>query len=108
LDDAVEALAASQVAVVPLRAASGTRVKILEAWAAARSVVSTTLGAEGLSARDGEHLLLADTPEQFAEAVSSLLASVELRGSLGRAGRRLYEEEFTWQSAWPKLAQAGL
>lgn len=108
LDDAVEALAASQVAVVPLRAASGTRVKILEAWAAGRPVVSTTLGAEGLSATDGEHLLLADSPEQFAEAVSSLLASVVLRNSLGRAGRRLYEEEFTWQSAWSKLAQAGL
>ncbi len=108
LDDAVEALAATQVAVVPLRAASGTRVKILEAWAAGRPVVSTTLGAEGLSARDGVHLLLADTPEQFTEAVSSLLASVELRNSLGRAGRRLYEEEFTWQSAWSKLAQAGV
>ena len=108
LADAVEALAASQVAVVPLRAASGTRVKILEAWAAGRPVVSTTLGAEGLPARHGEHLLLADTPEQFAEAVSSLLASVELRNSLGRAGRRLYEEEFTWQSAWSKLAQAGV
>ena len=108
LDDAVEALAAARVAVVPLRAASGTRVKILEAWAAARPVVSTTLGAEGLSAKDREHLFLADTPEQFAEAESSLLASVELRRSLGRAGRRLYEEEFTWQSAWLKLAEAGI
>ena len=108
LEDAVEALAAAQVAVVPLRAGSGTRVKILEAWAAGRPVVSTTLGAEGLSARDGEHLLLADTPEHFAEAVSSLLESVELRNSLGRAGRRLYEKEFTWESAWSKLAQAGV
>jgi glycosyltransferase involved in cell wall biosynthesis len=108
LDNAVEALAASQVAVVPLRAASGTRVKILEAWAAVRPVVSTTLGAEGLPARDGEHLLLADTPERFFEAVSSLLASAELRTCLGRAGRRLYEEEFTWQSAWSRLAEAGI
>ena len=107
VDNAVEALAAAQVAVVPLRAASGTRVKILEAWAAVRPVVSTTIGAEGLDARHGEHLLLAGTPEGFCEAVSSLLESAQLRERLGLGGRRLYEEQFTWQAAWARLAQAG-
>jgi len=106
--DAVSALAASQVVVAPLRIGSGTRVKILEAWAAARPVVSTTLGAEGLPARDGVNLLVADRPEEFAQAVSSLLESAELRRSLGASGRRAYEIDFTWESAWATLALAGL
>jgi polysaccharide biosynthesis protein PslH len=107
VDNAVDALAAAQVAAVPLRAASGTRVKILEAWAAACPVVSTTIGSEGLPARHGEHLLLADTAEGFAEAVSSLLDSPQLRERIGLGGRRLYEEHFTWQAAWTRLAEAG-
>ena len=60
VDDAVAVLAQSQVAIVPLLAGSGTRIKILEAWAARTPVVSTPLGAEGLECRDREHLLLAD------------------------------------------------
>jgi glycosyltransferase involved in cell wall biosynthesis len=106
--DAVVELARARVVIVPLRAGSGTRFKILEAWAAGRAVVSTMIGAEGLGAVDGEQLLLADTPERFAEAVSALLDSAELRRRLGRAGRRLYEERFTWQSAWASLTEAGL
>ena len=97
-----------QVAIVPLRAGSGTRVKILEAWAASRPVVSTTLGAEGLQATDGEHLILADGPEEFAAAVTRLLESEELRKRLGRAGRRLYERDFNWEAAWSRLAEAGI
>ena len=106
--DAIEALAAARVVVVPLLAGSGTRVKILEAWAAGRAVVSTTLGAEGLPVRDGEHLLLADTPEAFAAAVSRLLASPEERLRLGRAGRQLYERQFTWQQGWNSLLTISL
>jgi glycosyltransferase involved in cell wall biosynthesis len=108
VENAVGALAAAQVAIVPLRAGSGTRVKILEAWAASRPVVSTTLGAEGLQATDGEHLILADGPEEFAAAVTRLLESEELRKRLGRAGRRLYERDFTWEAAWSRLAEAGI
>jgi glycosyltransferase involved in cell wall biosynthesis len=91
--DAVEALAAARVVVVPLLAGSGTRFKILEAWAAARAVVSTTLGAEGLGAHDGEHLLLRDTPDSFATAVANLLASPEERARLGAAGRTRMENQ---------------
>jgi glycosyltransferase involved in cell wall biosynthesis len=108
VEDAVVELARARVATVPLRAGSGTRFKILEAWAAGRAVVSTSIGAEGLGAVDGEHLLLADTPERFADAVSALLDSADLRGRLGRAGRRLYEERYTWESAWASLTEAGL
>jgi glycosyltransferase involved in cell wall biosynthesis len=108
LANAVEALAAARVVVVPLLAGSGTRVKILEAWAAGRAVVSTSLGAEGLPVRHGEELLLADSPEEFAEAVSRLLASPADRLRLGRAGRALYENRFTREQGWKELARIGI
>jgi glycosyltransferase involved in cell wall biosynthesis len=103
VDDAVGELARAKLAVVPLLAGSGARFKILEAWAAATAVVSTTLGAEGLEARDGENLLLADSAPAFAEAVSKLLASPEDRQGLGMAGRRLLENRYTWDAAWRKI-----
>jgi glycosyltransferase involved in cell wall biosynthesis len=70
-------------------------------------VVSTTLGAEGLGARDGEHLLLADDAEHFAAAVLRLLNDGALGERLGAAGRALYDEQFTWPAAWRKLEQSG-
>jgi glycosyltransferase involved in cell wall biosynthesis len=100
VDDAIRELARAKVAVVPVLAGSGTRLKILEAWAAGTPVVSTTLGAEGLGARDGEDLLLADGGPAFAEAVSRLLACTDLRQRVGMAGRLLLEKEFTWEAAW--------
>jgi glycosyltransferase involved in cell wall biosynthesis len=103
MDDAVRELARAQVAVVPVLAGSGTRLKILEAWAAGLPVVSTTLGAEGLPAADGEHLLVADGGPAFAAAVSRLLESPEMRLRIGMSGRRLLEREFTWEAAWKTL-----
>ncbi len=101
--DAIPELARAKVAIVPLLAGSGTRIKILEAWAAGVPVVSTPLGAEGLPARDGEHLLLAKDARAFQEAVSALLANPDLRKRIGRAGRYLFECEFTWETAWRTL-----
>lgn len=106
VEDAVAVIAQAQVAVVPLLAGSGTRIKILEAWAAATPVVSTTTGAEGLDFRDGEHLILADDAGHFAEAVSRLLGSLADRTRLGAAGRRLYEESYTWKAVWKTLDEA--
>ena len=103
VEDAVALIAQSQVAIVPLLAGSGTRIKILEAWAAGTPVVSTTLGAEGLEYRDREHLILADDAESFTAAVSELLALPVNRERIGAAGRRLYEEQYTWQTAWKAL-----
>ncbi|MBX9601895.1 MAG: glycosyltransferase family 4 protein [Bryobacteraceae bacterium] len=101
--DALEALASAKVCVVPLRSGSGTRFKILEAWAAGRAVVSTPLGAEGLGATSGRELLLAQDPASFAAAVSRLLASPGLRREIAEAGRRLYCERYTWPAAWQSL-----
>jgi glycosyltransferase involved in cell wall biosynthesis len=103
VEDAVLELARAKVAVVPLLAGSGTRLKILEAWAAGVPVVSTFLGAEGLPVRPGEQLLLADGGAAFGESVSRLLASKELRREVGMAGRLLLEKEFTWETVWKNL-----
>lgn len=96
-------LARASVVVVPLRAGSGTRLKLLEALAAGKAVVSTRLGAEGVECEHGRHLLLADEPQAFAESVLSLLASPEQRRALGRAGRQLVEEEYAWERIAEKL-----
>jgi glycosyltransferase involved in cell wall biosynthesis len=103
VEDAVTELAKCKVAVVPVLAGSGTRLKILEAWAAGLPVVSTRLGAEGLPVQDGQQILLADGALKFTEAVTRLLENEPLRASLGAAGRRLLEEQFTWEKAWENL-----
>jgi len=100
VDDAIPLLAEARIAVVPMLSGSGTRIKILEAWAAGTPVVSTSLGAEGLECRDGEHLLIANQPERFANAVASLLESPQERMRIGAAGRELYEQNYTWNAAW--------
>jgi glycosyltransferase involved in cell wall biosynthesis len=107
VDDAVAHLAEARVCIAPLLSGSGTRFKILEAWAAGRAVVSTTLGAEGLEARNGEHLLLADDPDDFADAVLRLWNDSALRNLLGDAGWAHYQNRFTWPAAWRKLDEAG-
>jgi glycosyltransferase involved in cell wall biosynthesis len=92
-------LASAAAVVVPLRLGGGTRLKIVEAMAMARPVVSTTLGAEGIDARPGAELLLADLPEAFAAAVVQLLQDGATAARLGSAGRRLAEERYSWEGA---------
>jgi hypothetical protein len=101
--DSITELARAEVAVVPLLAGSGTRLKILEAWAAGLPVVSTSLGAEGLPVCDGRDLLIADGADNFAAAVSRLLEFPALRRELAQGGRKLLESAFTWEKAWESL-----
>ena len=108
VQDAVCELARCSVAVVPLLAGSGTRVKIIEAWAAGLPVVTTAVGAEGLPGKAGVHWLQADDPAEFARAVCCVLRKPELAASLGAAGRRLYEQKLTWSAAHDALRAAGL
>lgn len=104
VDSAVAEIAKARVVVVPLLSGSGTRFKILEAWAARRAVVSTDIGAEGLEARDGKHLSIADDPQAFAAAVQNLIANPARASQLGAAGHALYLEKYTWPAAWQSLA----
>jgi len=94
VDDVAAELAGADVVVVPMRYGGGTRLKVLEAFAHRRPVVSTTLGSEGTGAVDGEHLLLRDDPEGTAEAVAALLSDAALRDRLVDAGEQLYRDRF--------------
>ena len=107
-EDAVHSLAQAQVVVVPLRIGSGTRFKILEAWAAGRAVVSTAVGAEGLPVQEGENILIRDEPGEFVRAVSELLGSPAQRRRIGMCGRHLFEQELTWEAAWRQLFSTGI
>jgi glycosyltransferase involved in cell wall biosynthesis len=91
-------LAQSSVTVVPLRFGSGTRLKVLEALAMEKPTVSTTLGVEGLDAVHERHLLVADSPVDFAGSVLRLLDSPREGEKLGASGRDLVESRYQWQS----------
>ena len=95
--------ARATVFVVPLRIGSGTRLKILEALAMGKAVVSTTVGAEGLNLVDGEEILIADEPRTFAEAVLRLLTDASLRRKIGENGRARVERDYDWRRIGEKL-----
>jgi glycosyltransferase involved in cell wall biosynthesis len=91
------------VIVVPLRVGGGSRLKILEAFASGKAVVSTAVGVEGIEAVDGQHLLVADDPAGFAGAVERLLREPSLRERIGAAGRQLVEARYGWKALSVKL-----
>lgn len=97
--------AEATVFVVPLRIGSGTRLKILEALAMGKAVVSTSVGAEGLDLKDGEEIFIADAPKPFAEAVTRLLTDPALRRRIGENGRARVEKDYDWRSIGEKLHQ---
>lgn len=103
VEDPFQWLSQARVAVAPLLSGSGTRLKIIEAWAAQKAVVSTSIGAEGLGARHGESLLIADEPEEFVKAIERLLTDEGLRQNIAKGGRDEYERKFTWPIAWKSL-----
>ena len=98
VDDIRAVVGSSAVCVVPLRQGSGTRLKILEAMALGVPVVSTRKGAEGLDARHGEHLLLADDAPTFAQHVLTLLKEPALGARLSAQARQLVEQHYDWSS----------
>jgi len=99
----------SKVSIVPLRVGGGTRLKIFEAMAAGIPVVSTTIGAEGLGARDGDTIRIADTPEDFAKACIALLDSSDERERLRSRALQMVTEQYSWEAvagAFEKLLVA--
>ena len=95
----------SSVCVVPLRAGGGTRLKILEAMALGRPVVSTSIGCEGLDVDDGEHLLIADSSEQFAEKTVRLLTDKTLYEHITTNARKLVVSRYDWDGIAEQLMQ---
>lgn len=106
VDDVRPHLAQAALVVVPLRVGSGTRLKILEAWAMAKPVLSTKLGAEGLPGRDGEHLVVADHPDQMAARGLELLADPGRAARIGVAGQQVAEAQFSWKHIAERLVAA--
>lgn len=90
-------LAGARVAVAPLDVGGGTRLKILEAFAAGRPVVSTRIGAEGIEARDGDALFVRDDDAGFAQAIVRLLRDPALAESMGAKGRAIAADKYDWR-----------
>ena len=98
VDDVAPFIERAAAVVVPLRIGGGTRLKVVESMAKGKAIVSTRVGAEGIDVVDGEHLLLADEPQDFADAVERVLADRPLAARLGADARRLAEERYSWKS----------
>jgi len=96
-------IAQSRVFAVPLRAGGGMRVKIVDAWLKGIPVVSTSIGAEGLEFRDGDNILVADKPEEFAAAVEKVLCDDHLAEMLRENGRETVEKYYNYHQIYRQV-----
>ena len=104
--DIRDPLAQASCCVVPIRIGGGTRLKILDAWAMGKAIVSTAIGCEGLEARDGENILIRDEPDAFAAAVSEVLRDDALRMKLEQNARRTALDVYAWDRVGRRLRDA--
>lgn len=103
VEDVKPYLARAGIVVAPLRAGGGTRLKVLEGLSMAKPVVSTTVGAAGIEALPGEHLLLADDPGEMADQILRLMSDPGLRDRLGAEGRALVVQRYGWTAAAARM-----
>ena len=103
VEDVRPYLARATVYVVPIRAGGGTRLKILDAFACGKAVISTSIGCEGLEVTPGRNILIGDSPGEFAEQVMKVCTDGDLMKSLGREGRKLVEEKYSWKTIGDNL-----
>jgi len=96
----------ASVAIVPLRAGGGTRLKVLEAMAAEKAIVSTSIGCEGIEVSGGDSLMLADEPAEFAAAVVQLLENPGRGRAMGARGRELARALYDWNVIGERIAEA--
>lgn len=98
VEDVRPYIANSALYVVPLRVGGGSRLKILEAMSMSKIVLSTTVGAEGLDVKEGVHILLRDTPQDFARAACAVLSDPDSYADYGDAGHSLILDSYTWDA----------
>lgn len=91
--------------VNPMRLGGGTRLKMLEAMGFGMACVSTTIGAEGLDVKHGEHFLVADDPESMAESIAELISNLELAVKIGNNARQLVADRYTWNHCLESLIE---
>jgi glycosyltransferase involved in cell wall biosynthesis len=101
VDDVKSLVASGTVGIAPLLSGGGTRLKILEAMALGTPVVATSKGAEGLDARRGEHLLIADSAGDFAESTVRLLREAGLRQQIAANSQKMVREKYDWEGIMP-------
>lgn len=106
VEDVRPHIESASVFLCPMRLGGGTRLKILDALAMARALVSTDLGVEGLGLQEGEHYLRANTPAEFVAQVRRLEADPELRRRLGEAGRAFVVARYSWDRIAESLERA--
>ena len=104
VEDVRPYMEAASVYIVPLRIGGGTRLKIYEGMAMEKPIVSTTIGAEGLPVTNGEEIVLADTPESFADSVINLLHDETLAAEIGQRAAARVRKEFGWESVSDSFA----
>ena len=103
VEDVRHYIADASVYIAPLRIGSGTRLKILEALAMGKAVVSTSIGCEGISVTHEKNIIIADEPSDFARWCIELLRNPDLRKELGQEGRKLVEEKYSWETICASL-----
>lgn len=103
VDDVRPFVEGSKVFIVPLRVGGGTRLKILEAMAMGKAVVSTRIGAEGIECADGVNIALADTPDDFTNKIIDLLKQPDKVVNMGQEGRKLVCQQYDWAIVGKKL-----
>jgi glycosyltransferase involved in cell wall biosynthesis len=106
LADIRPALSEACCCVVPIRVGGGTRLKLLDAWAMGKAVVSTSIGCEGLEVADGENILIRDSPRAFADAVLEVLHDAGLRSHLERNARRTAVDVYSWSVVGQRIRTA--
>lgn len=106
VDDIRPFVRKAAVYVVPLRVGGGTRLKVLDAMSSGKAIVSTSIGCEGIDVTPGEHVLLADSPAEFARQTLALLGDPDRRATLGMAARQLVERRYAWPVIGDRLMDA--
>ncbi|MGB9614357.1 MAG: glycosyltransferase family 4 protein [Fervidobacterium sp.] len=103
VDDVRPYFANAEVYICPMRDGGGTRLKILDTLSMSTALVSTTMGCEGIEVTPGRNVLIADTPSEFVNQIKKVFQDPELRKRLGREGRKLVEEKYSWEIIGKKL-----
>lgn len=103
VDDVRPYVADAAVFIAPLRSGSGTKIKVLNAMAQARPVVTTSIGAEGIEAWDGKEIIIADSPGEFAEKTMYLIQHPQEAQQIGLRARKVIEEKYAWSVLEEKI-----
>jgi glycosyltransferase involved in cell wall biosynthesis len=106
VDDIRPYVTQASVYIVPLRVGGGTRLKILDAMAMGKAIVSTAVGCEGIKVQDGKDIMIADEPKKFAAAILQLLHDQKLREEIGANARTTAEQRYSWKIIAPELDRA--